>query len=342
LSSRFSPSRLKKIAHFAPLLALIAVFTLSTVTVAHAQAQNTWTETGWVSSATVQDLTGNSALVNGQALLAGHSYNLTLQIVVPNTSISTKTFQVSLNNRLGPSTAGQSVDWVVHNPSYVGYNRTLFNGGDPTVSFEYMQGTVRVSAYFEIPQNFTIPVAKYSSASGNGTITLHFPQQNVVLASVVPFGSTGTGAFAATVEDQDIQAYNNAASQSSSLIPSGQIPSTYSSLVNSILSQASALNKLGLPTNGTALLGVITPSAFPKPPSSSLQTDLLAGLGASVVLVIVLLVVAIRSRGKSGYASGVINDVQKDLAVLEVTAAKYDRSMADKLKALRDKLSESR
>ena len=56
--------------------------------------------------------------------------------------------------------------------------------------------------------------------------------------------------------------------------PSGKISSTYSSLVNSILAEAQALYKLGFPDQGTTLLGAIVPSAFPVPPSSSLQTYL--------------------------------------------------------------------
>ena len=112
-------------------------------------------------------------------------------------------------------------------------------------------------------------------------------------------------------------------------------------MVNSILNEAQALYKLGFPDQGTTLLGTITASAFPVPPSGSLQTDLLVGLAAAVVVVILLAVVTLRSRGRSGYSVGIINDVQKDLAVLEVTAAKYDKAMADKLKSIRDKLSES-
>jgi hypothetical protein len=52
-------------------------------------------------------------------------------------------------------------------------------------------------------------------------------------------------------------------------------------------------------------------------------------------------VLTLRSRGRSGYSSSLIGEVQKDLAVLEVTAAKYDRAMADKLKSLRAKLSDT-
>jgi hypothetical protein len=321
-------------------LALLAVVTLSGAPSVHAQSQTGWTPSGWVSSATIYDLTGNSNLTQGEALIAGHAYNLTLVVTVPNTSTSTPRFQLSLNNRLLAAT-GQSVYWVVHTSTYIGYDRTGFTGGNKTVTFNYDQGTVKLSAYFAVPTNFTNPSATFVTPSGNVTQSLHLPQNGVILVAVVPVGSTGTGAFSAPVEDQTIQTYLTDYNQASNLVPSGKISSTYSSIVNSILSEAQALNKLGLPDQGTTLLSALVPSAFPVPPSGSLQTELLVGLAAAVVVVILLAVMMVRSRGRSGYSVGIINDVQKDLAVLEVTAAKYDRAMADKLKSLRDKLSES-
>jgi hypothetical protein len=320
-------------------LALLTVVTLSGAVTVSAQSQTAWSSNGWVSSGTLYDLTGNANLASGQPLIAGHSYNLTITVVVPNTSISTKTFAVSLNPLFEAST--EPVFWTVHNPSYPGYNQTSFVGGDKAVSLNYDQGTVKLSGYFKVPGNFTMPVAKYATYGENGSITLHIPLYNVILASVVPASSTGTGSFSASIEDQDIETYQAAYNQTSNLVPSGKIPSSYSGLVNSLIGEAQALDKLGLPDNGTSLLNVIVPSAFPSPPNSSLQTDLLGGLIGAVIVIVLLAVVMVRSRGKSGYSSVIINDVQKDLAVLEVTAAKYDRAMADKLKALRDKLSES-
>jgi len=259
---------------------------------------------------------------------------------VPNTSTSTKNFSLSLNPLLLAAT-GQSVYWVVHNPSYAGYNSAAFVGGSKTVTLNYDQGQVHVSAYFEVPSNFTTPSAVFVTPSGNVTKMLNVPQYNVVMISVVPVGSTSTGGFAASVSDQTIQSYSNAYNQTAAYVPSGKIPSSYGPLVNALLTEAQALNAFGLPDQGSNLLQAIMPSAFPTPPSSSLQTDLLGGLAATVIVIILLAVLVVRSRGKSGYSSTIINDVQKDLAVLEVTAAKYDKAMADKLKSVRDKLSES-
>jgi hypothetical protein len=331
------PSLSRKLS-IASVLALLTVLSLSGASLAQAQAQNAWTSTGWVSSATMYDLTGNSNLAQNSALEAGHSYNLTLQISVPNTSVNT--FQVSLNPLLLAAT-GQPAYWAVHNPSYQGYDRAIFIPGSKSVTFNYTQGTLSLSAYFQVPANFTNPSATFVTPSGNVTESLHLPQDGVILVSVVPGKSTGTGSFSASVSDQTIQTYVNDYNQTAALIPSGKISSTYSTLVNSLLADAQALNKLGFPDQGTALLNAIVPSAFPTPPSGSSMTYLTIGLIVVVLVVILLAVMTVRSRGRSGYSVAIVNDVQKDLAVLEVTAAKYDKAMADKIKSLRDKLSET-
>jgi len=339
-SSPLGLRRLRKAVYFAPVLLLLAVVSVSGVPFAHAQSLGGWSSNGWVTSGSVYDLTGNANLTQGQALVTGHDYNMTLKVTVPNTSTSTPQFQVSINTLLQPAKS-PSVFWTLHTLAYPGYNRTSFNPVLKTVTFNYVQGTVRLSAYFEVPGNFTIPVGKYATPSGNGTITLHIPQNGVIFVSIVPVGSTSTGYFSAPVQDQTIQAFLNQYNQTANLVPSGKIPSVYSSFVNPILNESQALNKLGLPDQGTTLLGALIPSAFPTPPNSSLQTYLLIGLAVAVILVVLLAVMMMRSRGRSGYSTSLIGEVQKDLAVLEVTAAKYDRAMADKLKSLRAKLSDT-
>jgi hypothetical protein len=264
-----------------------------------------------------------------------------MTIIVPNTSTSTPLFQVSLNPKM-LAVPGQSLLWTVHTAQYPGYDRTSFTGGSTTVSFGYQKGTVVLSANFQVPVNFTSPAANFTtSSSGVVARQLHLTQNNVLLVTVVPQGSTNTGTFTVTVQDKVIQAYLTAYNQTADLVPTGKIPATYAPFVNSVMSEAQALYNLGFPDQGTTLLGTVTPSAFPTPPNNSLQTYLLVGLVVAVLVIVVLAVLTLRSRGKSGFSTGIVSEVQKDLAVLEVTAAKYDRAMADKLKSLRDKLGEA-
>ncbi|MDA4118394.1 MAG: hypothetical protein OK455_08635 [Thaumarchaeota archaeon] len=331
---------MKKSLSFAAILSLLAILVLPGVGVTHAQAQSGWNATGWVVSASIRDTTGNANLTQGQALEAGDAYNATLTIKVPNTSTSTPQFQVSLDPKMGPA-PGQSQFWSVHTAQYQGYNGTSFTGGAKTVTFAYDQGTVVLSTYFQVPVNFTTPSGNLTSNSGAVIPHMHFVQDNVPLVSVVPASSTGTGSLSVTVQDKVIQAYLTAYNQTADLLPTGKIPQVYSPFVSSVMAEAQALYNLGFPDQGTTLLGTLTSSTFPSPPNNSLQTYLLVGLGAAVVVIVLLAVLMLRSRGKTGFSTTIVSQVQKDLAVIEVTAAKYDRAMADKLKALRNKLGEA-
>jgi len=307
----------------------------------HASAQTgpQWSTSGWVSSATVSDLTGNAPVAANQAFLAGHSYNVTLQIKVPITQ-SGVSFTVSVLSNL-TQVQGQSQFFVVKTPNYPGYNRTAFTGGAKVVTFGQVLGTLGLSAYFQIPTTFTNQSASYAFPTGKATRFADLTQSVAALISVVPIGGSEAGSFSATVQDQTIQHYLVLYNQTSGLVSSGKISSTYAPLVNSVLAEAQVLYALGYPEEGINVLNTITPSAFPVPPNNSLTTYLIGGLGLTAVIIVLLAVLMVRSRGKSGYSSGIVGEVSRELAVLEVTAAKYDKNMADRLKALRDKLGET-
>jgi hypothetical protein len=68
---------------------------------------------------------------------------------------------------------------------------------------------------------------------------------------------------------------------------------------------------------------------------------LFGGVVILAVLTVAFAIMATRSRAKRGFSSSIMGDVQRDLASLEVIAVKYDRSLADKLKGLRGKLTEA-
>jgi hypothetical protein len=98
---------------------------------------------------------------------------------------------------------------------------------------------------------------------------------------------------------------------------------------------------LGLAEEATTLLSVLDPGAFPAPPNSAIVTYLTAAMGVSAALAVVFVILVLRGRTKSGYANLVVSGVQKELAALEITAAQYDKNLADRLKVLRDKLGEA-
>lgn len=283
----------------------------------------------WVSVTSVRDLTGNATLQPGQALLVGHAYNMTIRVSVPFNQTNSR-FQVSLNGFMLPQGAQF---WYVETPHYGGYTPSNFTAGLRTVSFKQVQGSLSLSTIFLVPVNLTLQQA--------GPLTLHLPLDNYSIIAVTVTGGASVGSVAMTVEDETISTYLNTYQSKSTLISTGQIDSAYSQLVNGVLNASQGLYKIGLADRATSLLNVLAPSAFPAPPNPTLFYALLGATVLLAIIVIALFVVMLRGRGKSQYTSAVANEIQKELASLEVTASKYDKSLADRLKALRDRLSEA-
>jgi hypothetical protein len=284
----------------------------------------------WATVNSVRDITGNVTLAPGASLVAGDTYNVTLTVSVPFTVASSQ-FQLTLNTLMNRS---GSQFWYVLTPKYAGYNASSFTGGQPMVTFNQVKGNLTVSAVFTVPADFT--TSKFD------TLTLHTLRQGFAVVFVNVSGSQlgSAGEVTMNISDQAIQRYLNDYQTKSTLISSGMIDPAYSNIVNSELSQAQNLYSSGLAEQADQLLQTIVPSNFPAPPNSTFVNYLLIGLVVAAVLAVVFLVLLLRSRGKSGFYDSIASEVQKELAALEVTAAQYDQSLADRLKRLRDRLGE--
>ncbi|HME18189.1 MAG TPA: hypothetical protein VKF15_00435 [Nitrososphaerales archaeon] len=285
--------------------------------------------TNWVALTSVTDLTGNASLQPSQPLLAGHAYNVTMKVTVPFNQ-SGSHFYPSLDSAL---LSHGAQFWYVKTPQYPGYNASSFNPGNRTLQFDLVAGTVVLSGIFEVPLSLTLITA--------GNFTRHQTVNNFTIATVTVTRGSRVGLLSATVEDQTIQTYLSTYQQKSTLISSGAINSAYSTVVNSVLAQAQALYVAGLPAQGTSVLDTIDPASFPVPPSTTTSTTLLAGVVVAIIVIILLAVIVLRGRGKRGFSEGIVSEVQKELALLEVTAAKYDKALADRLQALRNRLGEA-
>ena len=254
---------------------------------------------------------------------------MTIKVEVPFNQTNSR-FQVSLNGFMLPN--GPQF-WYLKSPNYKGYDPNNFTAGMHTVSFKQVQGTLALSAIFMIPVNLTIQHA--------GTLSLHFPLENFSVVEVTVTGGASVGSIAMTVEDETITTYLTTYQAKSTLISSGQVDQSYAKFVEGVLNMSQALYSMGLADRATSLLNVLNPSSFPAPPNPTLFYGFLAATVVLVIVVIALLVLMMRGRGKSQFAVSIANEVQKELATLEVTASKYDKNLADRLKALRDRLSEA-
>ena len=125
------------------------------------------------------------------------------------------------------------------------------------------------------------------------------------------------------------------------MISAGQIDNSYESLVKGIIAQADVIYSLGLPEKATDILNVINTSNFPPPPNNSLQTILIGAVVLVAVAAVLGFIMFFRANSRAAMKQSEIDDTRNQLAGLEVTAARYDESLAGELKQLRDKLEEA-
>jgi hypothetical protein len=217
--------------------------------------------------------------------------------------------------------------------NYGGYDSTTFTPGEKSIQFKQVQGKIQLAVLFTVPTDVTV-----TQALGE---TYRLLQKDFRLVQVSVTGGSNVGIQNFNLSDSSIENYVTTLTQKSNLIPTGQIDKSYDSLVKGILAQADIVYKLGLPEKATDILNVINISNFPAPPNNSLQTILLGAVALVAIAAIIGFVMFSRANSKASMKTSAIDDARNELASLEVTAARYDESLAGQLKKLRDKLEEA-
>jgi len=286
-------------------------------------------QSSWISLVAIQDKTSSTSVAIGKPLLAGHSYNITIQIDVPFTQ-SGSNFDVALDSSM---TASGTQYWYLLTKNYLGYNSTTFKPGERSIRFTQVEGKIQLAVLFSVPATITV-----RQSLGD---TYRFMQEDFALVRVLVTGGSTVGVQSINISDASIESYLTAVSQKSNLVPSGQIDKAYDSLVKGILTQADAVYRLGQPEKATDLLNIISTGNFPAPPSNSLQTILIGAVAVVAVAAVVGFLMFGRANSKASMKASAIDDARNELASLEVTAARYDESLASQLKRLRDKLEEA-
>jgi hypothetical protein len=301
---------------------IIGILLLLTISDVHAQPVN------WLTVSSVRDVTGNVLLLQNQPLLAGHAYNITIEIDVPFNQTLAR-FEVAIDQEMdsnGPQF------WYLLSSKYGGYDPTIFSPGSRNVLFNQVEGVLVLSALFSVPSDIT--------TSESGGLTLRFAKDNFQVIQVSVTGGAIVGKAAFRISDSAIETYLDTKTKKSSLIPTGAIDQTYTTLVNNIIQQAQALYQIGLPEEATALLNIVDPTNIPAPPNTSFVLYMGVGIVLSIVVAIVLALLYLRGRTRHAYTLAIVDEVQRELSGMEVTAAKYDKNLAEKIKNIRDRLSE--
>ena len=302
------------------LISIIIVLQFLTVGIFAAQ-------TNWVTLLSMRDTTGNAEVLEGQPLLAGHSYNATIEIDVPFNQ-TTSTFAVGLNNTM--TSAGPQY-WYLLTKDYKGLVPSLYTPSEKAINFRQVEGKIKLAVIFSIPVTVTIKQAEF---------TFRFIKINYPLVLVTVSGGSIVGKYTSNISDSAIENYLALARQKANLIPNGLIDKSYEPFVNGTLTQADAIYKMGMPENAINILTIINPSNFPVPPSNSLQLALIVGLILIAIIAVVGFVMFTRANSKAALRTSVIDNTRNELADIEVTAARYDEVLAGRLRNLREKLGE--
>lgn len=285
-------------------------------------------QSNWATLISIKDKTGNTQLQEDQPLLAGHTYNVTMKIEVPFTQ-NTSIFVLNLDENM---TRSGPQYWYLLTTNYTGFEPTIYTPSENIIAFIQVEGEIKLSVLFSIPQNATI--------KQKGDVTFRFIKTDQKLIQVKVDGGATVGSLTHDISDSAIENYINTAEQKTNLIPNGHIDKSFEPLVTSILAKADKIYKIGLPEEATKILDAITPILFPPPPDTTLQTALTAAVILLAITTAASIIMYTRLNTRAQLNTTTIDDTRDELANLEVTAGRYDESLANQLKRLREKLSE--
>jgi hypothetical protein len=308
-------------------LGLIALLTISFSLIMLSGCGVHAADTNWVNVTSIQDLTDHVTLLSGQSLLSNHAYNVTFTVDVPFTQTQS-TFQVSLYNQMAQS--GTQFWYLLS--SYAGYDANEFTGGLKSISFNQVQGQLVLSVVFMVPQDFTV-------SQSNG-LSLHAIKSNVNIVAVQVTGGATVGTLSSNISDESMQRYLTAYSQKSTYMSQGKIDSAYKNVVNGILAQAQAVYVIGLPDTALAILNNVDPSNFPVPPSNTMTLLLIVVVVVLAVIAALVAVMFMRAKSRISNVNNIVNEAQKELAALEVSAVQYDKKLADKVNEIKNRIGE--
>ena len=284
--------------------------------------------TNWIQMNTIKDLTGNVVLREGEHFIAGHAYNCTFTVTVPY-SQEISQFEVTLSSDFteqGPQY------WYLLTPSYKGYDPSSWTPGSKAISFGQEEGKLIISAFFKIPLTLTVKQVE--------NINYRLLKSNFMAISINVTGGSQVGSFKMTVSDAAIENYLTTSAKKSTLVTSGELDKAYEPFLQSIMSQAASLYNLGLVEKATEVLNIVNPTIFPVPPSNTMNTLLIAGLGVVALVAIASILLLMRARGKLTLTQSQIEDTKRELAGFEVSVARLDERLANQVKSIRMKLEE--
>ena len=264
---------------------------------------------------------------NTAPILAGDELTITFTISANLATGADLKVSTSLNH-----SSLKQVYWE-YNGAYAGLDASTLNPNQNFINFKQTSGSLQLICHGSLPSSLT-------QTTIEGTVLHRKANPAVITLS----GSGGQVLDQITVEviDSKINQFNSLYSNANAKLGSfSGVDPAYVSLYRSVLTGAQVAADQGFVDNAITTLNSlnsgVAPTSIETPILATLFIPAVAGLAFIAVIAVFLFM---RTKGKSGYYSLVIEDQIKDLEGLTMRAARIDRNLASNLEGVKERLQQ--
>ena len=280
-----------------------------------------------------QILNWNSAdgeLNQNAPVLAGNEYRLSFRINVRQT-VDNAVLELRLSDSILKKS--MTVFWEIESvelPLTKDYNPT-----ERIIKFNHTEGVYRLSIVGEIDRTLT--------STGAGVV-FHKPVDLTFITLIGP-AQTLYDEITINVIDNRIDDYRRLRSQKEAELDQYRqtsVDPAYVQLYEKFLNIAISEADLGLVDNAINLMNNLQVEAPPVETGPSLQEQyFLPAVGALSILFIISAALFMRSRSRLGFVTMLVEDQIREMEALQSRASRVDRSLAQRLQEINDRLKEA-
>ena len=269
-------------------------------------------------------------LIQNAPVLAGNEYKLSFRINVRQT-VDNAVLELRLSESLQKKS--KTVFWEIET---VELPLTKdYNPAERTIKFNHTQGVYRLSIVGDIDRALT--------SVGSGVV-FHKPVDLTFITLTGP-GETPYDDITINVIDNRIDDYRRLRSLKETELAQykqSNVDPAYIQLYEKFLNIAISEAELGLVDNAINLMNNLQVEAPPVETGPSWQEQyFLPAVGALAALTIISAALFVRSRSRLGLVTMLVEDQIREMEALQSRASRVDRSLAQRLQEINDRLKEA-
>jgi len=269
-------------------------------------------------------------LTQNAPVLAGNEYKLSFRINVRQT-VDNAVLELRLSDKLQKKS--KTVFWEIESVELP--LTSEYNPADTIIRFNHTQGVYRLSIVGEIDKALT--------STGAGVV-FHKPVDLTLITLIGP-AQTLYDEITVNVIDNRIDDYRRLRSQKEAELAQyrqSSVDPAYIQLYEKFLNIAISEAELGLVDNAINLMNNLQVEAPPVETGPSWQEQyFLPAVGALAVLFIISAALFMRSRSRVGFVTMLVEDQIREMEALQSRASRVDRSLAQRLQEINDRLKEA-